>query len=109
MDQQDHDLLISLNTKMTTICNQQTELSKDFKSFKNNCDECEEKIYTSIGDVDKKKVDFNIFKWIIGGVCVVVLIITGYLVIAGTQITKNTTEIKHLNHSHQVVAEQPKS
>ena len=95
-NENDHDILIRVETTVNTLCTKIDVLNKKFDKREASCKVCEGSIYAKIDDVREKSVTLGIFKWISGGMTLGIIIIIGYLVIAGTQINTNKTDIKHI-------------
>ena len=96
MTKSDHDILIKVETNINNLCKKVDGLNDKFDKREDDCDKCKDNIYKTIGEVKNSSIQLSLFKWIIGGFCVTIIIIIGYLVIAGTNITKNTTNIDHI-------------
>jgi len=92
----DHDILIRVETNVDNLCKKVDILGSKFDKREDDCNGCKDDIYKTIGEVKSSSVQFPLFKWVVGGFCVVTMVIIGYLVIAGTNITKNTTNIDHI-------------
>jgi hypothetical protein len=74
----DHDLLIRLNTKISTICMSQSDTNKHLKDFTDKIEfRCESRLKL-IDKVDDKILGKSMFTWLFG--IIVVIIITVFSV-----------------------------
>ena len=69
----DHDLLIRLNTKISTICMSQADTNQHLKDFTDKLEfRCESRLKL-IDKVDNKILEKSLFKWLLGIIIVVVM------------------------------------
>ena len=111
----DHDLLISLNTKIQSICNSIEELKIDFKDFRNKPLPCNEQAEKCIGRMEvlgkdvSKRITWSSFilmvtflTGIIGSIIYYNFQLDGIqfqsLSTVQQQVIENTKDIKHLHN-----------
>jgi len=84
----DHDLLIRLNTKISTICLSQAETNQHFKDFTDKIElRCESRLKL-IDKVNDKILGKSIFTWLLGIVIVVIMTVFSIAGINKVEIAK---------------------
>jgi len=87
MEQKDHDLLIKLDTNMTTMCKKMEKFHDENRQD-----------HKDILKLMESKVDFKWFKWLVGSVA-------AFMIVFGTwqtnHITKSTLEYNSLHYAVQ--------
>jgi len=87
----DHDILIKLNTKISTVCHAQVETNDHLKDFIDKIDDrCEIRLGI-VNDINNKAVGKAMFTWIIGIIISVLIIIFGICGMNKVDITKYQT------------------
>ena len=84
----DHDLLIRLNTKISTICMSQADTNQHLKGFTDKIEfRCESRLKL-INKVDDKIVGKSIFTWLFGIIVVVIMTVFSVAGINKVEIAK---------------------
>ena len=89
----DHDLLIRLNTKISTICMSQADTNQHLKDFTDKLEfRCESRLKL-IDKVDNKILEKSLFKWLLGIIIVVVMTVFSIAGLNKVEIAKYQTMI----------------
>lgn len=91
----DHDLLITLNTKINSICESIQSHNEQHKEFINKVDQrCEHRLSLINGNNDKV-IGKSMFRWLFGTVIIVLISLFGIIGVTRINSVKNDIQISH--------------
>jgi len=100
MEQQDHDLLIILNSTITEkfiiLSEKIDKIDDKFDKSRELCDECERSIYNEIGKVSDKKLDGRTAYWLWGIYFTAGAILVAFVADHGMCVSEHSVSIQHI-------------